>query len=133
MELFNSLTAAASQENEVELQDFVMREAVETMLVLLSPMVPHFTSEMLETLGYTSILRNQNWPEFDEEAAKEEMLTIVLQVNGKVRSRIQVEADTSDDSLRQMAMDDDNVNRFIASKSVKKVIVVKKKLVNIVI
>ena len=68
-----------------------------------------------------------------EEAAKEELLTIVVQVMGKVRSRLQVPADTSDDILVEMALADENTLKFIGGKEIKKTIVVKKKLVNIVI
>ena len=75
----------------------------------------------------------QPWPIYDEEKAKEETLTIVLQVNGKVRSRIEVNADAQNQVLEDLALKDEKVNRFIEGKSVKKVIVVKKKLVNIVV
>ena len=87
----------------------------------------------MENYGYKFLLKKQTWPQYDKEAAKEEMLTIVLQVNGKVRSRVLVEAGIDDDALKELAMKDDNVNRFITSKPVKKIIVIKKKLVNIVI
>ncbi len=110
-----------------------MKESVDAILILLSPMVPHFSNEMWATCGHTTTIENQRWPEYDEEAVKEDMLTIVIQVNGKVRSRIQVEADVADDTLKELAMDDENVNRFILTKPVKKIIVIKKKLVNIVI
>ena len=75
----------------------------------------------------------QLWPIYDENKAKEELLTIVLQVNGKVRSRIAVNADAEDQTLQALALADEKVNRFIEGRTVKKVIVVKKKLVNIVV
>ena len=75
----------------------------------------------------------QVWPSFDAEAAREELLTIVVQVNGKVRSRLEVAADISDETLVELALTDENSVRFIDGKEVKKTIVVKKKLVNIVV
>jgi len=96
-------------------------------------MVPHFAAEMWETAGNTGSVEEQPWPSFDEEAAKEDLLTIVVQVMGKVRSRLQVPADTSDDTLIELALADENTQKFILDKPIKKTIVVKKKLVNIVI
>jgi leucyl-tRNA synthetase len=103
------------------------------MLVLLYPMVPHFSAEMWDLLGFEASPENQSWPEYDEEKAREEELVIVLQVNGKVRSKIQVAADIDDAHLQEQALADDKLRRFIGDKPLKKVIVVKKKLVNIVV
>jgi leucyl-tRNA synthetase len=83
--------------------------------------------------GFEASPETQSWPEYDEDKAREEELVIVLQVNGKVRSKIQVAADIEDEKLRELALDDDKVLRFIGDKPIKKVIVVKKKLVNIVV
>lgn len=96
-------------------------------------MVPHFCAEMWERCGNKISIEKEKWPIFDEEAAKEDMLTIVLQVNGKVRSRLQVPADIPDEILTEQALSDENVIKFIESKPIKKTIVVKKKLVNIVV
>jgi leucyl-tRNA synthetase len=96
-------------------------------------MVPHFCAEMWERCGNTLSIEQEKWPTFDEEAAKEDMLIIVLQVNGKVRSRIQVPADIQDESLTEQALNDEHVLKYIEAKPIKKTIVVKKKLVNIVV
>jgi leucyl-tRNA synthetase len=96
-------------------------------------MVPHFCEELWEQLGMAGSIESELWPQFDPEAAKEDMLTIVIQVLGKVRSRLEVPADIDDDTLRDLALADKNVLRFIEGKEVKKTIVVKKKLVNIVV
>jgi len=133
MELFNVLSSMVGEKTKVKAESAVIQEAVTNLLVLLSPMVPHFTAEMWEISGNTGSVEEQSWPEYDLEAAKEEMLTIVIQVMGKVRSRLQVAADTSDEILVKLALDDENTIKFIAGKPVKKTIVVKKKLVNIVI
>ncbi|MFW2366755.1 MAG: leucine--tRNA ligase [Desulforhopalus sp.] len=132
MELFNVLSATIG-ENKEEIEPPVVREAVSVLLLLLSPMVPHFAAEMWEKAGLEGVVEDQVWPSFDAEAAKEELLTIVIQVNGKVRSRLEVEADISDDILVKMALADENSIKFIDGKEIKKTIVVKKKLVNIVV
>ena len=96
-------------------------------------MVPHFAAEMWQQVGNSGSLESQSWPKFDAEAAKEDMLTVVIQVNGKVRSRLEVPADVTDDFLVEKALTDYNTKKFIDGKPVKKTIVVKKKLVNIVV
>jgi leucyl-tRNA synthetase len=96
-------------------------------------MVPHFCQELWESTGHKELLDNQQWPAYDAEAIKEDELTIVVQVNGKVRSRLQVAADIDQESIKQAALDDEKITGFIGDKAVKKIIVVKGKLVNIVI
>jgi leucyl-tRNA synthetase len=134
MELFNVLAATAGETTSLErAEPPVVREAVSVLLLLLSPMVPHFAAEMWEQIGKKDSIESQPWPKFDAEAAKEDLLTIVLQVNGKVRSRLQVTEDISDEDLVQLALADENMGKFIDGKAPKKTIVVKKKLVNIVV
>jgi leucyl-tRNA synthetase len=133
MELFNALSTANENGEKGRVEGAVIRQAVNTIILLLSPMVPHFCAEMWEYCGNKLSIEQEQWLQFDEEAAKEDMLTIVIQVNGKVRSRLQVPADIQDDVLTEQALSDENVIKFIESKSIKKTIVVKKKLVNIVV
>ncbi|HFQ90167.1 MAG TPA: leucine--tRNA ligase, partial [Desulfobulbus sp.] len=104
-----------------------------TALLLLFPMVPHFCEEMWEITGHGEQIAAARWPAFDPEAAREDELTIVVQVNGKVRSRLQVAADISDEELKELAMADERVHKFTGGKAAKKIIVVKRKLVNIVV
>ena len=111
----------------------VIGEAVDTMLILLSPMTPHFCAELWISVHPNSSIDDQVWPEWDEEAAREDELTIVIQVQGKVSSRLQVPADIDDAGLEEMALKDASALKFIGGKTIRKVIVVKKKLVNIVI
>ncbi len=133
MEMFNVLSARTGDDQKQAAEPAVIREALSVLLVLLSPMVPHFAEEMWQTIGNADSIEDQPWPVADEKAAKEDLLTIVIQVNGKVRSRLQVSADEDDTRLTQMAHDDENTKKFIDGKPIKKTIVVKKKLVNIVI
>lgn len=133
MELFNLLSLATGDTSQEQPEGPVVREAVSMLLLLLSPMVPHFAAEMWQRLGNNAPIETQPWPSYDGEAAREELLTIVLQVNGKVRSRLQVDAEIDDQALIQQALADENVQKFLEGKPAKKTIVVKKKLVNIVV
>ena len=133
MELFNVLSVSTGENVKDPVEPPVIRQAISVLLIMLSPMVPHFAAEMWEKIGNNESIENQPWPEFDEEAAKEDLLTIVIQVNGKVRSRLEVPADVTDEFLIEKALADDNTIKFIDGKPIRKTIVVKKKLVNIVV
>ena len=133
MELFNTLSALSGDKNKEALGKPIVTEAVDTILILLCPMVPHFCSELWNTIHEGNSIDDNQWPLWDEEAAKEDELTIVIQVRGKVRSRLQVPSDIDNATLEEMALNDETALKFIGDHSIKKVIVVKKKLVNIVI
>ncbi len=133
MELVNTLFSVTADKKTNQPDEGLIRRAVEAILLLLAPMVPHFCEELWEISGHQESISQENWPTFDQQAAKEEEITIVLQVNGKVRSRLAVDADITDDALKTMALADEKIIKFIAGKPVKKIIVVKKKLVNMVV
>ena len=111
----------------------VLREAVEAMNLLISPIVPHVAEEIRRALGHSGSILEAAWPEWKEEALKAETITIVVQVNGKLRSRIEISPDATGEQMKQAATDDPRVREFIAGKPVKKVIVVPGKLINVVI
>ena len=120
-------------QKEVSEQLPVMRLAMESLTLLLSPVVPHFAEELWEALGnQTSVLLTQ-WPTFREEALEKDELVIVVQVNGKLRSRFQVATDSDDETIKEIALKDERIQKFIHGKEIKKLIVVKNKLVNIVV
>lgn len=133
MELFNTVSSLSAEGGQDTLEDAVIRETIDTILLLLAPMVPHFTAEMWKRCAHGNDIEQMSWPEYDEEAAKEDLLTIVIQVNGKVRSRIEVPAGIEEEVVQEKAVDDDKIKKFIAEKPIRKVIVVKNKLVNIVV
>uniref|UniRef100_UPI0040570601 leucine--tRNA ligase n=1 Tax=Candidatus Electrothrix sp. TaxID=2170559 RepID=UPI0040570601 len=133
MELVNQVSAATGEGGKQPLDQTVLREALQTILFLLFPMVPHFCQELWQVTGHKKTLDHQQWPEYDTEAIKEDELTIVVQINGKVRSRLQVAADTDEEEIKQAALDDERIINFVDNKPVKKIIVVKGKLVNIVV
>ena len=132
MELFNTLSGADLKMQHDQLLP-VMRLGMESLTLLLSPIVPHFAEELWEALGYQSSVLLAAWPQYREDALEADELEIVVQVNGKLRSRFQVAADSAEQTIRELALQDDRIVKFIGSKEIKKVIVVKDKLVNIVI
>ncbi len=111
----------------------VVREAVEAVIVLSSPMVPHISEELWQLLGHKRLLLEVPWPKWDDRAIAADEILIVVQVNGKLRSRITVPADANEKELEQSALEDQRVQDFIVGKQVKKIVVVPKKLINIVI
>lgn len=110
-----------------------MKESLETVVRLLAPFVPHVTEELWMNLGHTTDLEAAGWPVCDVEALVEDEKLIVIQVNGKVRSKITVSASASKEDVEKAALADDTVQRFIDDKTVRKVIVVPGKLVNVVV
>jgi len=134
MELVNEINQFLS--GEVEKNDrawSVVREGVETAVVLLSPVVPHVTEELWSMLGHKESLLKVPWPGYREDALQTDKRLVVLQVNGKVRNRIEVPASYSEEEIEAEAVADERVQRFTEGKPIRKVIVVQKKLVNIVV
>ncbi len=137
MELVNELLPFAERlerENAPpdSLDTAVLKEAVDNLLLMLSPFVPHLADELWERTGHEGFTYEQSWPQPDPEAVKEETTTIVLQVNGKVRDRMEVPVDISEEELKRLALERPRIKQFIEGKEVKRIIVVPKKLVNIV-
>ncbi len=111
----------------------VVREAVEAAIVVSSPMVPHISEELWSILGHEELLLNTGWPKWDDRALKAEEMLIVVQINGKLRSRITAPADATDKELEDLSLKDSRIRDFIEGKQVRKIIVVPKKLINIVV
>jgi len=132
MELVNGLYGADKASSAPEWPG-VARFAIESAVVLLAPIVPHFSEEIWAEMGHAESILLAPWPEYRDDALVEDELLIVVQVNGKVRSRFDVAVDASDEAIKQKALSDERVSKFVADKHIKKVIVVKKKLVNIVV
>jgi leucyl-tRNA synthetase len=107
-------------------------EAIESLLLLLCPIAPHITEELWAALGKPYSIHLQTWPEWDEEIAAEEMITLVVQVNGRVRDRIQAPVSITEDEAKELALVSENVQRHMGGGEPRKVIYVPGKLVNIV-
>jgi leucyl-tRNA synthetase len=132
MELFNTLSTVDLQ-NSHQAKLPVLRFAVESIALLMAPIVPHYAEELWQALGNPSSVLLAPWPRHRDDALEKDELLIVIQVNGKLRSRLQVPADTPDEAIEEMALKDDRILKFIGDRKIRKVIVVKRKLVNIVI
>ncbi|WP_088188499.1 leucine--tRNA ligase [Desulfosporosinus sp. FKA] len=111
----------------------VGREAIEGILLLLAPFAPHITEELWQGIGHTNSVHEQPWPEVDEKALVQDEVTVVLQVNGKVRDRIQVPAEISAAELEKIVVSQPKVVEWTQGKTVVKVITVPGKLVNLVV
>ncbi|MBC2742772.1 MAG: leucine--tRNA ligase [Desulfosarcina sp.] len=132
MELVNAMqTIDGSDSDDAEKR--TMRFALETTVLLLSPIVPHFCEELWEALGHDQSVLLSKWPTFDDAAAVKSEVEVVVQVNGKLRSRFSAALAADAQTLKQAALADERIIRFIDGKPVKKVITVKNKLVNIVV
>jgi leucyl-tRNA synthetase len=134
MELVNDTSKLiGSEEVEENLAWPVIREAVEAAVLLLSPIVPHITEELWRQLDHQESLLEVPWPSHREEALEVENRLIVLQVNGKVRNRVEVPASYTEEDIKDEALKDERIQHFIGNQPIKKVVVVKNKLVNIVV
>jgi len=133
MELVNVLYQLRRPEKENLKALSVIRESVEAVILLLAPLVPHITQELWGMLGYQQNLVEADWPVYDPNVASEEQITIVIQINGKVRSRIIVAADEEVEQIKILAMADEKIAGLIAGKDVLKEVYVPKKLLNIVV
>lgn len=125
MEQLNYLAARRPEELD--------RFTVESFVLLLAPMAPHMTEEIWRALGHRESAHLQPWPRFDPELARDEMVTIVVQVNGKVRDRLQVPAESDEQAICAMALKSAAVGRYLAGRHPKNVIYVPQKLVSIVL
>jgi leucyl-tRNA synthetase len=130
MELVNALylyKEQATSKPEVE------REALETILILLAPFAPHIAEELWAGLGKTESIHSQLWPEVDEAALVQDEVTVVLQVNGKLKDRIKVPAEISAEELEKLVRDLPKLQEWAQGKIVVKIITVPGKLVNVVV
>jgi leucyl-tRNA synthetase len=129
MELLNILQPA-----ELATPQFpaVMKEALQSVILLMSPLVPHITEELWERMGNSQPLSQAVWPAYDPDAVVDEELLVVVQVNGKLRSKLTVAAGIGEDELKALALADEKIAQFIGGLTVRKVISVPGKLVNIV-
>ncbi len=130
MELVNALNRYEPQDAADRL---LVQEALERVVLMLAPIVPHLAHALWQQLGHAGPVIDAAWPAVDEAARAADSITLVVQVNGKLRARIEIAADTAREAVEAAALADENVQRFIAGQEIRKVIVVPGKLVNIVV
>ncbi|MFH0792880.1 MAG: class I tRNA ligase family protein, partial [bacterium] len=133
MELANALYAYVGGEKASPANAKLFAFGVERLLLLLSPFAPHLCEEIWHQLGRAESVLKMPWPAYDASKLLLDEIEIVVQINGKVRSRLTIPADLDDDSIRARALADPKVLSLLAGKTPRKVIVVPKKLVNVVV
>jgi leucyl-tRNA synthetase len=130
MELLNAL----GKFPQTSAQDrSVMQEALDFAVLSLSPIIPHVTHVLWLELGHAAALIDESWPSVDAAALEQSNIELVVQVNGKLRARITVPADAGETIVREAALADANVRKFVGAAEIRKVIVVPGKLVNVVV
>jgi leucyl-tRNA synthetase len=132
MELVNEIYVSAVKDRPDESSMRVIRESLETVVVLLSPFVPHFAEELWEVLGNRDSIIKTRWPEYDPEAVLEEEILIVIHVNGKLRDRMTIPVSYGEEEVKAWALKSDRIRKLVEGKEIRRVILVPKKLVNIV-
>jgi leucyl-tRNA synthetase len=132
MELVNEIYVSAVKDRPDESSIRMVRESLETVVVLLSPFVPHFAEELWEALGNRDSIIKTRWPEYDPEAVLEEEILIVIQVNGKLRDRMTIPVSYGEEEVKAWALKSDRIRKLVEGKEIRRVILVPKKLVNIV-
>src|SRR5581483_6976688 len=134
MELVNQLQSATGEGAEAgQIPAALLRDVHRSLVLLLAPFAPFLAHELWETLGETSPLLKHPWPEYDPALAKEDEVEIAVQVNGKLRARFLIAADSPEDEVRQRALSEERVRASLDGKQVVKAIVVPNKLVNVVV
>lgn len=119
--------------NNATQSDTLPKETLKVFLRLLAPYAPHIAQELWHRLGETELIAHEPWPVHDEQVLAEATVTIVAQVNGKLRNRLELPVDATDEEVKEAALADERIQRFVAGKPVRKVIVVPNRLINIVV
>ncbi|MCX7941940.1 MAG: leucine--tRNA ligase [Dictyoglomaceae bacterium] len=127
MEFLNELIDYKNKYGSTEL----FKECIKNLLLLLAPFIPHITEELWKELGYEYSIHLQSWPSYDPELIKEEIITLVIQINGRVRDRIEVNADITEEEALKIAIQRENVRKYLGNKNPKKVVFVPGKLLSL--
>ncbi|MFP4371300.1 MAG: leucine--tRNA ligase [Halanaerobium sp.] len=133
MELTNEVYSYLNDRNAEETNAALVKEVAESIVLLLAPFAPFITEELWEYLGHQENVHAAQWPEFKEEALKKDEITIVIQVNGKVRDKINVAADASEEEVKDQVMEEEKIQSYLDDGNLVKTIYIPKKLVNLVI
>jgi len=129
MEMVNGLNA----HKDTNISKTVLKEALDNLLLLLAPFAPHITEELWHTLGHKESVHLMPWPKYDANAIVEDEIEIVIQINGKVRDKMKISVEASEDEMRETALKQEKLLSLLEGKKIVKVITVPKKLVNIVV
>jgi leucyl-tRNA synthetase len=132
MELVNEIYILEMKDRQDETSRRLIREAIETVVILLSPFVPHFAEELWEALGNQESILKTRWPDYDPAAVLEDEVLIVIQVNGRLRDRMTIPASFGEEEVKNWALKSERIRKLVEGKKIKRVILVPKKLVNVV-
>jgi leucyl-tRNA synthetase len=130
MELMNAVAKVTDDSQQARA---VIQEALEIVVLMLSPITPHISHYLWQQLGHDEAIVNVAWPEIDESAMVQDKVELMVQVNGKLRSKISVAADANKETIEALALADESVQRFIDGNEIRKIIVVPGRLINIVV
>ena len=133
MMIFSNVLHDALQPSTLNLEPRTIQPAFETLILLLSPFAPHLAEELWQRLGHPQSLAQEPWPSFDQAVLTQAEILWVVQVNGKVRARITLPVEATEERLRQVVLADDRIKKFVNGQPIKQFIVVPKRLVNIVV
>jgi len=125
--------ALIKQQNDGVARHAVYRRTLETMIQLLAPMAPHISEELWYLTGHKNSIHTSQWPTYDEALTKDETFTLVIQINGKVRERVEVPADISEAQVRELAINNPRITSLIGETTVQKIIYIPGRLINIVL
>ena len=128
MKFYNSISSNLNHVNKD-----LRREALMKFCILLAPFAPHISDEIWHLIGNSKSVHLEQWPVFDEDALKENSYELVIQINGKVRDKINVEINISDDEIKEKTLIRPNVKKWIDDKTIRKIIIVKGRIINIVV
>lgn len=131
MELTNSIQDYMSEEETINLS--LLEKVFKNYILILSPFAPFITEEMWERLGNKKSVNMENWPSYDEEILKRDIIELVVEVNGKVRGRIKINRDSDEKEIEKIILDDPKIKKHVENKIIKKIIHIKNKIINIVI
>jgi leucyl-tRNA synthetase len=130
MELINEMYKYKELENR---NDAVIKEGIETIITILAPFAPHIGEELWKMIGKDSSIFDISWPKYDESSLVKDEVEVVVQVNGKVRGKLNIGANLSKEEMEEVALNDEKIKPLVEGKTIVKVIAVPKKLVNIVV
>ena len=128
MKLYNSIS-----QNQKFISINFRKEILKNFCILLSPFAPHITEEIWQELGYKDSVHNQQWPEIDLKALVQENYELVIQVNGKVRDKVFIKSSSSEEDIKEITINRSNIKKWIADKPVKKFIIIRGRIINLVV
>jgi len=133
MELTNEVYSYLNDRSAEDTNTALIKEVAEKIILLLAPFAPFITEELWDYLGHAENVHSAQWPEYKEEALKKDEITIVIQVNGKVRDKINIAADASEAEVKEQVMEEEKIQSYLEDGNLVKTIYIPKKLVNLVI